>query len=156
MPYLLVNLDDTGDMQRSMRQLRRRLRWRAHKEGCGSGKGIGGEEGMGRGGAGGGQGRGERTPLKQKLMRIQQRGVWRFLVGIARLDATPRSLPEIDDALGLPRNKMRSTKAIFAKLENRLDIRFLKLDENAGEDESGNPRYIMPPRVRRKILELAD
>ncbi len=145
MPYLMVNLDDFSDMQRSMRQLRRRLRWHTR----------------------GGQGRcdpagspaaqaADRTPLKQKLMRIKQRGVWRFLVGIARLDETPRSLAEIDDALDLPRNKMRSTKAIFAKLENRLDLRFLKLAPEAGEDEAGNPRYVMPKRIRRKVLELAD
>ena len=89
-------------------------------------------------------------------MRVKQRGVWRFLVGIARLDETPRSLQEIDEALGLPRNKMRSTKAIFAKLENRLDVRFLKPADDAGNDEAGNPRYIMPPRIRRKILELVD
>ena len=145
MPYLMVNLDDFGDIQRSMRQLRRRLRWQARS-------------GQGRCGAGGGPGgqAADRTPLKQKLMRIKQRGVWRFLVGIARLDETPRSLAEIDDALDLPRNKMRSTKAIFAKLENRLDLRFLKLAEDAGEDEAGNPRYVMPKRIRRKVLELAD
>lgn len=51
---------------------------------------------------------------------------------------------------------MRSTKAIFAKLENRLDVRFLKPADDAGEDESGNPRYVMPPRVRKLVLELAD
>jgi hypothetical protein len=144
MPYLMVNLDDFSDMQRSMRQLRRRLRW--HR---------GGQGGCRPAGAPGGQAA-DRTPLKQKLMRIKQRGVWRFLVGIARLDETPRSLAEIDDALDLPRNKMRSTKAIFAKLENRLDLRFLKLADDAGEDEAGNPRYVMPKRIRRTILELAD
>ena len=52
-------------------------------------------------------------------------GVWRILSGIAALDETPRSLAEFDEALGLKANKMRSTKAIFAKLENRFDIRFL-------------------------------
>ena len=145
MPYLMVKKDDFGDMQRSMRQLRRRLRWQAR----------GGQGPCGAGGGPGGQAA-DRTPLKQKLMRIKQRGVWRFLVGIARLDETPRSLAEIDDALDLPRNKMRSTKAIFAKLENRLDLRFLKLAEDAGEDEAGNPRYVMPKRIRRKVLELAD
>jgi hypothetical protein len=94
--------------------------------------------------------------LKQKLQRIRQRGVWRFLVQIARLDDTPRSLSELDEALDLPRNKMRSTKAIFAKLENRLDVRFLKPADDAGEDDAGNPRYIMPPRIRKLVLELAD
>ena len=146
MPFLLVNLDDAGDMQRSMRQLRRRLRRQGHQGehgGCGTKMAHGGS-------------RADKTPLKQKLMRVKQRGVWRFLVGIARLDDTPRSLQEIDEALGLPRNKMRSTKAIFAKLENRLDLRFLKPAEDAANDEAGNPRYIMPPRIRRKILELVD
>jgi hypothetical protein len=133
-------------MQRSMRQLRRRLRRRGHH-------GEGGSCGSKLPGA---DVQADRTPLKQKLMRVRQRGVWKFLVGIARLDDTPRSLQEIDEALGLQRNKMRSTKAIFAKLENRLDLRFLKPAEDAGEDESGNPRYVMPPRIRRKILELVD
>ena len=152
MPFLLVNLDDVGDMQRSMRQLRRRLR----RQGAHAGRGAHG----GQGGCGMHRHQGEapvaNIPLKQKLMRIRQRGVWRFLVGIARLDDTPRSLPEIDDALGLPRNKMRSTKAIFAKLENRLDLQFLQLAADAGEDESGNPRYVMPPKIRRVVLKLAD
>ena len=146
MPFLLVNLDDVGDMQKSMRQLRRRIQRQGQPGqdvGCGATTALGG-------------GRADKTPLKQKLMRVKQRGVWRFLVGIARLDETPRSLQEIDEALGLPRNKMRSTKAIFAKLENRLDVRFLKPAEDAENDESGNPRYIMPPRIRRKILELVD
>ena len=146
MPFLLVNLDDVGDMQRSMRQLRRRIRRHGHQGGHG---GCGAKLGQGAGPA-------KKIPLKEKLMRVQQRGVWRFLVGIARLDEKPRSLQEIDEALGLPPNKMRSTKAIFAKLENRLDIRFLKPAEDGGTDESGNPRYIMPPRIRRKILELVD
>ncbi len=146
MPFLLVNLDDVSDMQRSMWQLRRRLRRHGHQ---GEHGGCGPKMGQGAGQA-------DKTPLKQKLMRVKQRGVWRFLVGIARLDETPRSLQEIDEALGLPRNKMRSTKAIFAKLENRLDVRFLKPADDAGNDEAGNPRYIMPPRIRRKILELVD
>jgi len=147
MPYLMVDLDDSGDCQRAMRQLRHHLR-RASDEQPGPCR-----EPMLRSGGGGKAGK---TPLKQKLQRIRQRGVWRFLVQIARLDDTPRSLPELDEALDLPRNKMRSTKAIFAKLENRLDVRFLKPASDAGEDESGNPRYVMPPRVRKLVLELAD
>lgn len=146
MPFLMVNLDDVGDMQRSMRQLRRRLRRHVARgedggcvnEPCQAGEVV------------------DKVPLRQKLMRIRQRGVWRFLVGIAKLDDKPRSLPEFDVALELQPNKMRSTKAIFAKLENRLGLRFLKLAADAGEDKSGNPRYVMPPRIRRMILELAE
>jgi hypothetical protein len=149
MPFLLVNLDDVGDMQRSMRQLRRRLQRQGQQGQEGRKHGCGPLMAQDAGSA-------NKTPLKQKLMRVKQRGVWRFLVGIARLDQTPRSLQEIDEALGLQRNKMRSTKAIFAKLENRLDLRFLKVAEDAEVDEAGNPRYIMPPRIRGKILEVAD
>ncbi len=144
MPFLMVNLDEPTDCQRAMRQLRRHLRRPdGAAERCGPPlpRKAGGEE---------------KAPLKQKLQKIRQRGVWRFLVQIARLDETPRSLAELDEALALPRNKMRSTKAIFAKLENRLDVRFLKVDEDAGDDEAGNPRYVMPRRVRKLILELAD
>lgn len=147
MPFLMVDLDDSSDCQRGMRQLRRHLR-RASGEPSGP---CSTQNRRPRGG-----GNADKTPLKQKLQRIRQRGVWRFLVQIARLDDTPRSLPELDEALDLPRNKMRSTKAIFAKLENRLDVRFLKPANDAGEDESGNPRYVMPPRVRKLVLELAD
>jgi hypothetical protein len=144
MPFLLVNLDDAADVQRGIRQLRRRLRW-AEPAGCD----VPAKLPLGAGKA-------DKIPLKQRLMRIKQRGVWRFLVGIARLDDSPRSLQEIDAALDLPPNKMRSTKAIFAKLENRLDVRFLKPAADGGLDQAGNPRYEMPPRIRLKILELAD
>ena len=95
-------------------------------------------------------------PLRKKLAIIKQRGVWRHLVAIAREGDTPKSLPEWDTVLDLPRNKMRSLKAIFAKLENRWDVRFMRVADEAGVDESGNPRYIMPPRIRNQILGLAD
>jgi hypothetical protein len=144
MPYLLVNLDDPADMQRGLRQLRRRLNW-AQRGGGGCETRL--ESSVAKA---------DKVPLKQRLLRIKQRGVWRFLVGIARLDDRPRSLQEIDAALNLAPNKMRSTKAIFAKLENRHDLRFLKPAAEGGLDEAGNPRYIMPPRIRLKILELAD
>ena len=143
MPFLMVNLDDVRDMKRSVAQLQRRIR---RESGSDTDHSCDKQQG----------GMGVKVPLKQKLARIQQRGVWKHLVGIAKLGDSPRSLPELDAALDLPRNKMRSTKAIFAKLENRLDIRFLKLAADAGEDESGNPRYVMPNRIRRIILELAE
>lgn len=148
MPYLMINLDDPSDCRRSMRQLRQHLnRFDSQQADCT------GEQSRRRGA---GVPNANKTPLKQKLQRVRQRGVWRFLVQIAQLDDTPRSLPELDEAMELPRNKMRSTKAIFAKLENRLDVRFLTLVDDAGEDDSGNPRYVMPPRVRKLIRELAD
>lgn len=147
MPFLMVDLDDSGDCQRAMRQLRRHLRQASGEQP---------EPLREQTRRSHGRENSDRTPLRQKLQRIRQRGVWRFLVQIARLDDSPRSLSELDEALDLPRNKMRSTKAIFAKLENRLDVRFLKPADDAGEDESGNPRYMMPPRVRKLILELAD
>ncbi|MGB7344781.1 MAG: hypothetical protein WBD20_11230 [Pirellulaceae bacterium] len=94
--------------------------------------------------------------LKQKLQRVRTRGVWRFLSGIARLNDQPRSLAELDEALDLQKNKMRSTKAIFAKLENRLDVQFLVVDPEGQQDEAGNPRYVMPKRIRKQIRNLID
>ena len=172
MPFLMVNLDDPSDCQRAVMQLRRRLRRIQANDGCGAGKpaprGRGKRrhfDGEGSPRPGGARGpkrpdRGRREPidpkatLKQRLLRIQRRGVWRFLSQIAQLDDTARSLAELDAVMDLPRNKMRSTKAIFAKLEKRLDVDFLVLDEDAGNDEAGNPRYVMPKRVRKQILKL--
>lgn len=94
-------------------------------------------------------------PLRKKLAIIKQRGVWRHLVKIAQDGDSAKSLPEWDAQLDLPRNKMRSLKAIFAKLENRWDIAFLQPDPDAGVDDAGNPRYRMPVRVRNQILNLA-
>jgi hypothetical protein len=62
---------------------------------------------------------------------------------------------EWDEALGLPANKMRSLKAIMAKLEHRFAIRFLQPAPDAGVDAAGNPRYVMVPRVRQVIRRLA-
>ncbi|TWU59428.1 hypothetical protein Poly51_22160 [Rubripirellula tenax] len=162
MPYLMINLDDLSDCQRGHRQLGGRLH-RAGVDPLPEGReGRGGPCGPGKRGK---QNRGgdqqdavkegpAGLPLKQKLNRISKRGVWRFVAGIAKLDETPRSLAELDEALSLQPNKMRSTKAIFAKLENRFDIRFLKLAEDAGDDAAGNPRYIMPPRIRKFVREM--
>ena len=94
-------------------------------------------------------------PLGQKLRRIRQRGVWQHLVAMARLPEQPRSLTEWDLALQLPQNKMRSLKAIMAKLENRFGLRFLQPATDGSVDAVGNPRYEMVPRVRRVVLRLA-
>ena len=94
-------------------------------------------------------------PLRAKLERMSQRGVWRHLVGIAKQGDVAKSLAELDKQLDLQPNKMRSLKAIMAKLENRFGLRFLEVDIDAGNDEAGNPRYSMPPRIRKQILRIA-
>ncbi len=158
MPYLMVDLDDVADCRRGMQQIRRIV---GGPNQGGPGRGLGPQGRRPAGGVcdnkGGGKGHGvDKLPLRQRLQRIKKRGVWRILSGIAALDETPRSLAEFDEALGLKANKMRSTKAIFAKLENRFDIRFLVAAEDAGEDNAGNMRYRMPPRVRKVIQNLTD
>ena len=166
MPLLSVNLDDSADCRRGMQLIRQVLQGSEQGGGCGMGPG----RGPGQGRRGNVDGAGVRAgegldneaspnadmPLRKKLAIIKQRGVWRHLVAIAREGDTPKSLPEWDTVLDLPRNKMRSLKAIFAKLENRWDVRFMRVADEAGVDESGNPRYIMPPRIRNQILGLAD
>ena len=154
MPYLMVDLDNSADCRRGIKHIRQVL-------GRAGGELVEpqpkGQQPLGSpacDGLGGGGGPGK-APLRQKLQRIQQRGVWRFLSGIANLNDQPRSLAEFDEALGLKPNKMRSTKAIFAKIENRLDVRFLVPDDDAGQDEAGNPRYRMPPRMRKVIRNLS-
>ncbi len=170
MPLLSVNLDDAADCRRGMQLIRQVLRASELGGGCGMGRGPGRGLGQGRRGMDADEGIGlgsepgpakvastnAEMPLRKKLAFIKQRGVWRHLVAIAREGDTPKSLPEWDTLLDLPRNKMRSLKAIFAKLENRWDVRFMRVSEDAGADESGNPRYIMPPRIRNQILSLAD
>jgi hypothetical protein len=147
MPYLMVNLDDPADCRRALQQLRRR----AHAgPGC-QPPGRGQAAGHGRPDAGVAG-----LPLGQKLRRIRQRGVWRHLLQIARLDEQPRSLNEWDEAIGLQPNKMRSLKAIMAKLEHRFGLRFLAASADTGVDAAGNPRYAMPPRVRTVILRIAE
>lgn len=95
-------------------------------------------------------------PLPKKLHRIAQRGVFRHLRRIAAEVETPMSLPELDKQLGFQPNKMRSLKAIMAKLENRFGLRFLVSDPEGGIDENGNPRYVMLPRMRKQILRVAE
>jgi len=146
MPFLMVNLDDPSDCRRALQQLRGRAQ-------CGPGRMPAGLVPAPRHRP---EGRVDQLPLGQKLRRISQRGVWRHLLQIARLDEQPRSLTEWDEAIGLPPNKMRSLKAIMAKLEHRFGLRFLVPAADAGVDAAGNPRYIMPPRVRTVILRIAD
>ena len=148
MPFLMVNLDDPADCRRAMQQLRGRM-----QEGAVAGRGRGCGERIGRGA---GVAAGVATlPLGQKLRRIRHRGLWPHLVQIARASDEPRSLMEWDQVLGLQANKMRSLKAIMAKLENRFGIRFLRPAAEGGVDAAGNPRYAMVPRVRQVILRIA-
>jgi len=154
MPFLMVNLDDPGDCRRAIRQLRGCVQAEVGGRG---GRQAGGQRGHSQGlqGRGSPGPRVAELPLGQKLRRIRQRGIWTHLVEVARSGDQPRSLMEWDEALGLPPNKMRSLKAIMAKLENRFGLRFLEPVEDAGADAAGNPRYSMPARVRQVILRIA-
>ncbi len=171
MTFLMVNLDDPVDCRRAMDQLRpiaNRLRMAN-----GGGPDRPGQTGPGRGPGGVGRAAGDlaagelaadatacddvaQLPLPQKLRRISQRGVFKHLRRIAAEVNQPLSLPELDRQLGLNANKMRSLKAIMAKLERRWDLQFLVSAPDGGLDESGNPRYVMPPRIRKQILRIAE
>lgn len=154
MPHLLVNLEDQADCRKAMEILRRRSRGEQGSRGpkrkadC--------EDSQDTRRTDNSDHKLAALPLPQKLKRIQSRGMWKHLLGIAQKTQQPLSLTELDELLGLPKNKMRSLKAIMAKLENRFDVRFLKVDPDGSVDGAGNPRYIMPPRVRKQILRLED
>ncbi len=139
MPHLLVDLENGEDCRKAMEILRRRSQ---HAEKKAAGRPVSSHV--------------RELPLAQKLKRIQSRGMWKHLTKIAVSAPTPLSLPELDELLELPKNKMRSLKAIMAKLENRFDLQFLVVDQEAGVDAAGNPRYVMVPKVRRQILRLAE
>lgn len=85
---------------------------------------------------------------------MRRRGIWQYLQQIATQVQQPLSLPELDETLGLSKNKMRSVKAILGKLERRWGLELLIPDPEGSVDAAGNPRYILPPRLRRKIIEL--
>jgi hypothetical protein len=92
----------------------------------------------------------------QKLRRIRPRGIWQHLHLVATQVQQPLSLPEIDEQLGLAKNKMRSLKAIMGKLERRWGLEFLVPDPDGGVDAAGNPRYVMPQQLRNKIVKLSE
>lgn len=153
MPQLLIDLESPADCQRGMALLRRRLR----RHGCGVGAQNAAEQGGDwMSGTGGEDAPPARQSLPQRLKQIRQRGMWKHLTKIAESAPEPLSLPELDALLDLPKNKMRSLKAIMAKLENRFGVTFLRVDPEAGVDAAGNPRYVMPPRVRKQVLRLAN
>jgi len=169
MPHLMVNLEDVSDCEKAVNILQRRI----CRHGGGPKQGGPKRRGEGRGqradrhkgdeesspaGPGGGQRVNENASLTlpQKLKRIQHRGMWKHLLKIAQNAQEPLSLPELDELLELPKNKMRSLKANMAKLENRFALKFLKVDPDAGVDAAGNPRYIMPQNVRRQIKRLEE
>jgi hypothetical protein len=177
MPYLMIDLDDPKDCRRGMKHLSDILR-RPMPPGppppppdCGPGRGHGMKRGrfgrprparpdsdFERGvGEFGEQESGVRDlPLPAKLQRLKQRGLWKHLVAIAKQGEAAQSLAEFDQVMNLNANKMRSLKAIMAKLENRFGLTFLEVNVDAGQDEAGNPRYSMPPRIRKNILKLVD
>ena len=136
MPQLIINLNDEFDCQEAVIFLQRRLEGTACDGRGGRGPKRGpkrrhradGDESVAHSG-----GDVASLPLPQKLKRIQSRGMWKHLLQIARNVDELLSLPELDEQLDLPKNKMRSLKAIMAKLENRFDLQFLKVDASAGE-----------------------
>lgn len=158
MPQLLVNLEDVADCEQAIKILRKQLGRDCDGPGPnGRGpRGRGRRQGKDDAGESGGRPDVSTLPLPQKLKRIQSRGMWKHLVKIANQADEPLSLPELDDLLELPKNKMRSLKAIMAKLEKRFDLKFLKVDPDGGVDASDNPRYIMPPNLRRQIKRLLE
>ena len=130
MPHLMVNLEDVADCEKAMMILNRRLNRDCGPDGRGPrngpGNGPGGRHRRGRHGRQDHEGRPRRggpredvssLPLPQKLKRIQSRGMWKHLLKIAQSAEKPLSLSELDELLDLPKNKMRSLKAIMAKLE---------------------------------------
>lgn len=174
MTYLMVNLNDSLDCRDAIHQLRDLLRHNpvpaAKRRGRRPASAAADAQGTEPGGpaapaedlgaaqrAASPRARVEQLhalPLPKKLHRIAQRGVFRHLHRIASEVSTPLSLPELDRHLGFQPNKMRSLKAIMAKLEHRFGLQFLVLDPQGGVDESGNPRYVMPPRMRNQILRV--
>ncbi|WP_442507728.1 hypothetical protein SH528x_006660 [Novipirellula sp. SH528] len=159
MPYLMVNLDDTNDCRKAIKQLRSAINAPDCDRDANDNAGRRGRQGNRLAADAGGPGKpqGEDVaalPLPMKLRRIKQRHIWKHLVRIANAAEDAQSLPELDLLLDLPKNKMRSLKAIMAKLENRFDLKFLRVVPNAGVDASGNPRYEMLPNVRRQILKI--
>lgn len=159
MPHLMVDLEDTSDCRKAIAILSRRV-----DRDCDNDKPRGGRgkrnqmENPNRDAPRGADNQEDvaSLPLPQKLKRIQNRRMWTHLLKIAQSAEQPLSLSELDELLDLPKNKMRSLKAIMAKLENRFDLQFLRVDADAGDDSAGNPRYVMLPRVRRQILRLAE
>ena len=171
MSYLMVNLEDPADCRQAIQRLRAFIGPKGqcgpmrgpdgHSRGPGHRRGVGPEHehpkpedrkiecGDDKAAAI------RALPLRAKLERMSQRGVWRHLVAIAKQGEVAQSLAEFDKQLDLQPNKMRSLKAIMAKLENRFELRFLEVNLDAGNDEAGNPRYSMPPRVRKQILRIA-
>jgi hypothetical protein len=178
MPFLMVNLDDAADCRRAMRHLNGILggargpgsdcdhpRRPGGRRRCEEGPMGGADFGGWKKGEAGERGPGPQAekldmirdlPLPAKLERLKQRGLWKHLVAIAKQGETARSLAEFDKELALPQNKMRSLKAIMAKLENRFGLQFLDVNLEAGQDEAGNPRYSMPHRIRKQILRVSD
>ena len=150
MPHLHVDLNDPADCRRSIQIIRRQLGATA------DGPKPDDKPGSAKAAVDSTQNPQAQLPLRRRLEIIQQRGVWKHLAKIAKHSGEPRSLPEWDEELGLPRNKMRSLKANFAKLEKRFDVRFLRVAGDAVPDADGNPRYAMPPRIRNQILGLVE
>lgn len=90
-------------------------------------------------------------PLLFPLMEMRRKRIWKFLLRVAKLKETEYSLPELARLLDLSTPKVVSLKAIIAKPENRLGIKFFEATEGS-QDDKGNPRYRLNQEIRDAIL----
>lgn len=90
-------------------------------------------------------------PLAQAIAEMRSKKIWQFLVRVADLNVAEYSLPELGEHIGMSSNKVCSLKAILAKPEQRLGIRFFELSPASGMDAVGNPRYRMPDPIKQAI-----
>ncbi len=90
-------------------------------------------------------------PLAQAMAEMKLKKIWHFLVRVADLNVAEYSLPELGEYVEMSSNKVCSLKAILAKPEQRLGIRFFELSPTRSMDAVGNPRYRMPDPIKQAI-----
>jgi hypothetical protein len=93
--------------------------------------------------------------LAQAMAEMKLKKIWPFLVRVADLNVAEYSLPELGGHIGMSSNKVCSLKAILAKPEQRLGIRFFELSPTGNADVVGNPRYRMPDAIKQAIQAAA-
>jgi hypothetical protein len=97
----------------------------------------------------------QQPPLAQAMAEMKLKKIWQFLVRVADLNVAEYSLPELGEHIGMSSNKVCSLKAILAKPEQRLGIRFFELSPTNNMDAVGNPRYRMPEPIKQAIQAAA-
>lgn len=91
------------------------------------------------------------SQLAQVMAEMKLKKIWWFLAQVAGLNVPEYSLPELGEHIGISSNKVCSLKAILAKPEQRLGIRFFELSQTGNVDAVGNPRYRMPDAIKQAI-----